>query len=81
MNTKTWVIFKEKAVTQLPCIKIRVTRDSMGGIVLWELQEQKCQQRVWQKKNVVQSTLAGWKVLILLWNMARFSGRSALVII
>ena len=53
----------------------------MGGIVLWELQEQKCQQRVWQKKNVVQSTLAGWKVLILLWNMARFSGRSALVII
>ena len=81
MNIKTWVVLKEKAVTKLPRIKVRVTRDSMGGIVLWELQEQKCQQRVWQQTNVVQTSLAGCMVLILLWNMARFSGRSALVVI
>ena len=81
MNTKTWVIVEEKAVTKLPCIKVRVKINSMGGIVLWELQEQKCQQRVWQQTDVVQTSLAGCMVLILLWNMARFSGRSALVVI
>ena len=61
-------------------MKVRVTINSMGGIVLWGLQEQKCQQRVWQQRDVVQSSLAGCMVLILLWNMARLSGRSALVI-
>ena len=29
------------------------------GIVLWELQEQKCQQRVCQYSNVVQNSQAG----------------------
>ena len=50
------------------------------GIVLWELQEQKCQQRVCQHTDVVQTGQAGWMVLILQWKMIKFEGRSALVI-
>ena len=50
------------------------------GIVLWELQEQKCQQRVCQHTDVVQTGQAGWMVLILQWKMVKFEGRSALVI-
>ena len=58
-----------------------VTATSMGdGIVLWELQEQKCQQRVYQHTDVVQTTQAGWMVLILQWKMVKFKGRSALVV-
>ena len=51
-----------------------------NGIVLWELQEQKCQQHVCQHTNVVQTGQAGWWLLILKWKMVRFKGRSALVI-
>ena len=58
-----------------------MTATSVGdGIVLWELQEQKCQQRVCQHLDVVQTGQAGWMVLILQWKMVRFKGRSALVI-
>ena len=56
------------------------THFSRGGIVLWELQEQKCQQRVCQRTDVVQTGQAGWMVLILQWKMVKFFGRSALVI-
>ena len=51
-----------------------------NGIVLWEMQEQKCQQRVCQHSDVVQTDQAGWMVLILQWRMVKFFGRSALVI-
>ena len=50
------------------------------GIVLWELQEQKCQQHVCQHSDVVQTGQAGWMVLILQWKMVKLSGGSALVI-
>lgn len=52
----------------------------MVGIVLWELLEQKCQQRVCLHSDVVQTGQAGWMVLILQWKMVKFPGRSALVI-
>ena len=58
-----------------------VTTHSPGdGIVLWELQERECQQRVCQHTDVVQTGQAGWMVLILQWEMAKLKGRSALVI-
>ena len=58
-----------------------MTRDSLrDGIVLWELQEQKCKQHVCQHTDVVQTGQAGWMILILQWTMVKFSGRSALVI-
>ena len=50
------------------------------GIVLSELQEQECQQRVCQHKHVVQPGQAGWMVLILQWKMVKLSEKSALVI-
>ena len=50
-------------------------------IVLCELQEQKCQQRVCQHSDVVQTDQAGWLVLILQWKIVKFTGRSALVIV
>ena len=58
-----------------------VTTNSLrNGIVLWEMQEQKCQQRVCQQTDVAQPGQAGWMVLILQWKMVKFEGRSALVI-
>ena len=59
------------------CVTTHSPRD---GIVLWELQEQKCQQHVCQQTDVVQSGQAGWMVLILQWKMVKLAGRSALVI-
>ena len=59
------------------CVTAYSLRD---GIVLWELQEQKCQQRVCQHTDVVQTGQAGWMVLILQWKMVKLSGGSALVI-
>ena len=50
------------------------------GIVLWELQEQKCQQRVCQHADVVQTGQAGWMVLILQWKMVKLKEESALAI-
>ena len=81
MNTKIWVVVKEKAVTILPIMEGGVIKDPMDGIVLREQQERKCQQHVCQHTGVVQPTLAGWMVPILQWKMVKFSGRSALVII
>ena len=57
-----------------------ITHSPGGGIVLWELQEQECQQSVCQHTDVVQTGQAGWMVLILQWEMVKFEGRSALVI-
>ena len=59
------------------CLTAYSLRD---GIVLWELQEQKCQQRVCKHSDVVQTGQAGWMVLIPQWKMVKFKGRSALVI-
>ena len=57
-----------------------VTTNSLSdGIVLWELRELKCQQRVCQHTNVVQTGQAGWMVLIQQWKMEKFTGWSALV--
>ena len=71
----------ERAVTQHPrnkrCVTTTLLRD---GIVLWELQEQKCQQRVCQHTDVVHSGLAGWMLIILQWKKMKFEWRSALVI-
>ena len=50
------------------------------GIVLWEVQEQKCQQPVWKHTDVVQTGQAGWWLLVFQWKMVKFPGRSALVI-
>ena len=59
-----------------------VTTNSLwDGIVLWGLQEQKCQQRVCQPSDVVQTGQAGWLVLILQWKMVKFLGWSALAIV
>ena len=72
----------EKAVTSHRMIQCYVTTHSLrDGIVLWELQEQKCQQRVCQPTDVVQTGQAGWMVLILQWKMMKFLGRSALAIV
>ena len=59
------------------CVTSHSPRD---GIVLWELQEQKCQQRVCQHTDVVQTGQAGWKLLILQWKMVKFEEQSALAI-
>ena len=56
------------------------THSPRDGIVLWELQEQKCPQHVCQHSDVVQTGQVGWMVFILQWKMVKFSGRSALVI-
>ena len=72
----------EKAVTSHRMVQSYVTTHSLrDGIVLWELQEQKCQQRVCQHTDVVQTGQAGWMVLILQWMMMKFSERSALAIV
>ena len=72
----------EKAVTSHRKVQSYVTTHSLrDGIVLWELQEQKCQQRVCQPTDVVQSGQAGWMVLILQWMMMKFQERSAIVIV
>ena len=72
-----------KAVTlQRKMVNRCVTTNSLkDGIVLWELQEQKCQQRVCQHSDVVQTGQAGWIKLILQWKMVKFPGRSALAIV
>ena len=58
-----------------------VTTTSMrDGIVLWEMLDQKCQQRVCQHSDVGQTGQAGCLVLILHWKMVKFAEGSALVI-
>ena len=72
----------ERAVTKHPAIQIPATENSLrDGIVLWELQERKCQQRVCQHSDVVHTCQVGWKVLILQWKMVKFTGRYASVVI
>ena len=79
--TKAWAMPIERAITKHPSIKRCATIHSLrDGIVLLELQEQKCQQRVCQHTDVEQTGRAGWWLLILHWKMVKFSGRSALVI-
>ena len=56
------------------------TYSPRDGIVLWELQEQKCQQHVCHPTDVVQTGQAGWMMLNLQWKRVKFSGGSALVI-
>ena len=60
------------------CVTTHSPRD---GIVLWELQERKCQQPVCQCTDVVQTSQAGWMVLILHWKIVKFAGWSALVVV
>ena len=57
------------------------TYSPTDGIVLWEMQEQKCQLHMCQHTDVVQPSQAGWKVIILQWKMVKFTRRSALVIV
>ena len=57
-----------------------MTATLRDGIVLWEMLDQKCQQRVCQHTGVVQSGQAGWMMLILYWKMVKSAERSALVI-
>ena len=60
------------------CVTTYSPRD---GIVLWELQGQKCQLRVCQHTDVVQTGQGGWMVLIPQWKIVKLKGRSALVIV
>ena len=73
----------EKAITiHRSLVQYFVTTNSLwDGTVLWELQELKCQQRVCQHTDVVQTGQAGWMVLILQWMMMKFQERSALAIV
>ena len=51
---------RERKVTQHLTVQGFVTVHSLrDGIVWWELQEQKCQQRVCQHSDVVQTGQAG----------------------
>ena len=84
-TTQIWQRLTEKAITLHPnmvllCVTINSIR---GGIVLWEMLEQKCQQRVWRHTSVVQTSQAGWKMAssIRWWEMVLFPGKSALVIV
>ena len=52
-----------------------------GGIVLWGLLVQKCQQHVCQHTDVVPIGQGSWLMLILQWKMVKLKGRSALVIV
>ena len=52
-----------------------------NGIVLWELQEQECQQHVCQHSAVVLTGQAGWRLLILQLKKVKFKRESALVIV
>ena len=62
--------------------EISVTNISLrNGIVLWELQEQECQQRVCQHSAVVLTGQAGWRLLILQLKKVKFKRKSALVIV
>ena len=68
MIIKTWVMLIERAVPlhrYLDQCSVR-TNSPGDGIVLWELQEQKCLHLVRQQKDVAQTGQAGWMVLILL---------------
>ena len=82
ITTQFWTTVTESAVTIHPregnCVTTSYLRD---GIVLRELQDQKCQQRVCQHTNVVQTGQVGWTVTILQWKMVKFQERSALVIV
>ena len=81
-TTQIWQRLTEKAITLHPyLVLLYVTVSLRDGIVLWELQEQKCQQRVSQHTDVVQTGQAGWMVFILQWEMVKFPGKSALVIV
>ena len=82
-TTKVWQSLTEEAINLHPSVVLlSVTIYSLGdGIVLGELQEQKCQQHVCQHLDVAQTGQAGWRVLILQWKMVKFPGESALVII
>ena len=63
----------ERAVTKHPSVQISATKNSLrDGIVLCELQEQKCQQRMCQNWDVVHTCQVGWMVLSLQWKMAKF---------
>ena len=58
-----------------------MTTNSLGdGIVLWDMQEQECQQSVCQHSDVVQNGQAGWLMPILQWKMVKFIRWSALAI-
>ena len=50
-------------------------------MVLWELQEQKCQQRVCQHTDAVQTGQVGWIILILQWKKVKLVRRSDLAIV
>ena len=56
------------------------TNSLRDGIVLWDMQEQECQQSVCQHSDVVQNGQAGWLMPILQWRMVKFIRWSALAI-
>ena len=58
------------------CVTMSSLRD---GIVLWELQELKCQQRLFHETDVVRNSQVGWMVFILPWKMVKCKRRFALV--
>ena len=82
ITTQFWATVTERIVTRRPreveCVTTCYLRD---GIVLRELQGQKCQQSVCQHTDVVQIGQVGWMVLILQWRMVKFAEMSAVAIV
>ena len=82
ITIQSWTTVTERVVTSHPrevkCVATCYLRD---GIVLWELQGQKCQQRVCQHSDVVQTGQVGWMVLILQRKMVMFACMSAVAIV
>ena len=67
----------ERVIAHLPsqlCVTTCYLRD---GIVLEELQGQKCQQCLCQNTDVVQTGQVGWMELNQQWQMVKYIGRSA----
>ena len=56
------------------------TTSVRDGIVLWDMQEQECQQSVCQHSDVVQAGQAGCMMPILQWKMVKLIRWSALAI-
>ena len=78
ITTQFWTTVTERAVTIHPwegnCVTTSYLRD---GIVLRELQGQKCLQRLCQHTDVVQTGQVGWMDLNQQWQMVKYIGRSA----
>ena len=73
LTTQLWAKLTERVLTlhpTEPTVSV-TTRYLWDGIVLRELQGQKCQLRQWEGSAVMQSSQAGWMALNLQWRMVK----------